>query len=39
MAGYGISADGSASATGGGSGVSVHDSSSELSNDIWRAIK
>lgn len=42
MAGYGFSADGSASATSGQLGadsVSVHDSSSELSNDIWREIR
>ena len=38
-AGYGFSAGGSASATRGGRGVSVRDSSSELSNNIWRAIK
>lgn len=37
--GYGVSASGSASATSGGRGVNVHDSSSELSNDIWRAIR
>jgi hypothetical protein len=40
--GYGISASGSASATSGQLGaesVSVHDSSNELSNDIWRAIR
>lgn len=42
MAGYGVGASGSASATSGQLGpesVRVHDSSNELSNDIWREIR
>jgi hypothetical protein len=36
---YGFGVSGSASATSGGSGVSVDDTSAELSNAIWSSIK